>query len=221
MAFIVDFSSASWIWVFQEQINVLNQTFYLNRFCPSNHLWCMRIAGIWARNVIVFTYFRFHPSTRVVCTGQRSFLKCPVFLKEAFSVTVFTGYVWKVGQTGKKSPFSNQNWYLWTGPKSSLRSCHLGRYPILFSRKSVAWRQPTYQHTCSQYFSLFVSYATNKDWLFSSFSRDLRLISSNRMMRNYMSITISTFMSAICSSISPLCLLAFLAASWRASSWLA
>ena len=143
------------------------------------------------------------------------------FWKDVFSVTFFTEYVWKVGQTGKKSPFSNQNWYLWTGLKSSLRSCHLGRYPILFSRKSVAWRQPTYQHTCSPYFSLLVSFVTNKDWLFSLFSRALRLITGNRMRRNYMSITISTFMSAICSSISPLCLLAFLAASWRASSWLA
>ena len=136
-------------------------------------------------------------------------------------MTVFTGYVWKVGQTGKKSPFSNQNWYLWTGPKSSLRSRYLGRYPILLSRESVAWRQPTYQHTRSSHSSLCVSYATNKGWLFSLFSRALRLICNNRMRRYYMSITISTFMSAICSSISPLCLLALLAASWRASSWLA
>ena len=29
----------------------------------------MRIIGIWARNVIVFTYFRFHPSTRVEENG--------------------------------------------------------------------------------------------------------------------------------------------------------
>ena len=143
------------------------------------------------------------------------------FWKDAFSVTVFNGYMWKVSQTGKKYPLSNQNWYLWTGPKSSLPTCYLGRYPILLSRKRVAWRQPTDRHACSPYFSSFVSYATNKDWLFSLFSRALRLISGKRMRRNYMSITISTFMSAICSSISPFCLLAFLAASWRASSWLA
>ena len=32
-------------------------------------------------------------------------------------MTVFTEYVWTVGQTGeKKYPFSNKNGYLWTGP---------------------------------------------------------------------------------------------------------
>ena len=35
----------------------------------------------------------------------------------AFSVAVFTEYVWTVGQTGEKIyPSSNQNGYLWTGP---------------------------------------------------------------------------------------------------------
>ena len=39
------------------------------------------------------------------------------FLTDALSVTVFTGYVWMVGQTGgKKNPFSNKNGYVWTGP---------------------------------------------------------------------------------------------------------
>ena len=37
--------------------------------------------------------------------------------KHAFSVTVVTGYVWTVGQTGeKKTPFSNKNGYVRTGP---------------------------------------------------------------------------------------------------------
>ena len=39
----------------------------------------MRITGIGARKVIVFTYFRFHPSTRVM--GKRSFLTRSAFLK--------------------------------------------------------------------------------------------------------------------------------------------
>ena len=35
----------------------------------------------------------------------------------AFSVTVFTGYVWTEGQTEEKiSAFSKQNGYAWTGP---------------------------------------------------------------------------------------------------------
>ena len=35
----------------------------------------------------------------------------------AFSGTVFTEYVWTVGQTREKIySFSNQNGYLWTGP---------------------------------------------------------------------------------------------------------
>ena len=43
------------------------------------------------------------------------------FWKDAFSLTVFTGYVWTVGQTGrKKPPFSNENGYMWTGPQSSV-----------------------------------------------------------------------------------------------------
>ena len=178
----------------------------------------MRITGIWARNVIVFTYFRFHPSIRI---QETEFSKMSSVLKRCVFGDRFQWIHVKGRPNWKKSPFSNQNWYLWTGPKSSLRSRYLGRYPILLSRESVAWRQPTYQHTCSSHSSWCVSYAINKGWLFSLFSRALRLISGNRMRRNYMSITISTFMSAICSSISPLCLLAFLAASWRASSWLA
>ena len=37
------------------------------------------------------------------------------FWKDEFSVTVFTGYVWAVGQTGeKKYPFSSRN--VWEGP---------------------------------------------------------------------------------------------------------
>ena len=43
------------------------------------------------------------------------------FWKDAFSLTVFTGCVWTVGQTGrKKPPFSNENGYMWTGPQSSV-----------------------------------------------------------------------------------------------------
>ena len=43
------------------------------------------------------------------------------FWKDAFSLTVFTGKVWTVGQTGrKKPPFSNENGYMLTGPQPSV-----------------------------------------------------------------------------------------------------
>ena len=110
----------------------------------------MRITDIWARNVIfLHTSVFIHPHEY----SKTEFSKMSSVFEDAFSVTIFNGYMWKVGQTDKKSPFSNQNWYLWTGPKSSLRSRYLGRYPILLSRESVARRQPTYQHTCSSHSS--------------------------------------------------------------------
>ena len=46
---------------------------------------------------------------------QRSPL-CWVSWKDAFSVTLFTGYVWTVGQTSDKPPFSQKNGqYVWSG----------------------------------------------------------------------------------------------------------
>ena len=59
----------------------------------------------------------FKPSTGLICIlkgleglGER-------FWKEAFSMTVFTEYVWKVhiGQPEKKNPFSNKNGYVREG----------------------------------------------------------------------------------------------------------
>ena len=42
------------------------------------------------------------------------------FWKDVFSMTVFTRYVWMIGQAGeKKSLFSNKNGYMWTRSKTN------------------------------------------------------------------------------------------------------
>ena len=58
---------------------------------------------------MVFENPRFRPSIRKQKAGVQS-----VFEKDAFSVTVFTGYMWTVDQTGgKKYPFSKTKKDTW------------------------------------------------------------------------------------------------------------
>ena len=58
-------------------------------------------------DIIVFENLRFRPSTRKrKARALKLFTLQSVFEKDAFSVTVFTGYMWTVNQTGgKKYPF--------------------------------------------------------------------------------------------------------------------
>ena len=63
----------------------------------------------------VWHYRTWKPPFSSVFTKSRS------FWKDAFSVTVYAGYVWTVGQTGEKiSAFKNKNGYVWTGPKGDV-----------------------------------------------------------------------------------------------------
>jgi len=62
------------------------------------------------RDVIVFKNLRFHASRRVQQNGVfKNLHSGERFWKDAFSVIVFTGYEWTVGQTGeKKSVFKKK-----------------------------------------------------------------------------------------------------------------
>ena len=69
-------------------------------------------------DIIVFEIPRVHTYTRKRKAGVFKNLNSgELFWKGAFSVTVFTGYEWTVGQTGgKKSPFFEKNGFVWMGP---------------------------------------------------------------------------------------------------------
>ena len=104
------------------------RTVYLNRFRPStrtrkndgNTIACSTgyaLHDVWHHLIRKSSFSSVHTKKIVWWRFQKSPI-WETFGKDAFSVTVLTGYVWMVGQTGgKKSPFSNQNGYLWTGPK--------------------------------------------------------------------------------------------------------
>ena len=56
-------------------------------------------------DIIVFEILRIHKSTRRRKAGVFKNLNAgELFWKDAFSVTVFTGYEWTVGQTGEEGP---------------------------------------------------------------------------------------------------------------------
>ena len=69
-------------------------------------------------DIIVFEIPRVHTYTRKRKADVFKNLNSgELFWKGAFSVTVFTGYEWTVGQTGgKKSPFFEKNRFVWMGP---------------------------------------------------------------------------------------------------------
>jgi len=58
----------------------------------------------------------FLPSTWKHETRFKNFQSGEHFRKVAFSVTVFTGYVWAEAQSAKKKSHWNENGYAWTGP---------------------------------------------------------------------------------------------------------
>ena len=56
-------------------------------------------------DIIVFEILRIHKSTRRRKAGVFKNLNSgELFWKDAFSVTVFTGHEWTVGQTGEEGP---------------------------------------------------------------------------------------------------------------------
>ena len=69
-------------------------------------------------DIIVFEILGIHTYTRKRKAGVFKNLNSgELFWKDAFSVTVFTGHEWTVGQTGeKKSPFK-KNGFVWMRPE--------------------------------------------------------------------------------------------------------
>ena len=65
-------------------------------------------------DIIEAEKLRFRPSARKWEAGVFKNLNSGE-KKMRFLVTVFTLYVWTVGQTEEKYSFSNKNWYVWRG----------------------------------------------------------------------------------------------------------
>lgn len=84
-------------------------------FHSSKHWWEYAHNGIQHRDVIVIKNLQFHPSTRIQQIGIfQNVHSGDKIWKDAFSLTVFTGYVWTpVGQTAEEISAFIQNGYFY------------------------------------------------------------------------------------------------------------